>query len=55
MLLVQTSIWIVLYPLVVLGFALKIILQSVWFLFNSPVDIWQIIGDALEDLKKELQ
>jgi hypothetical protein len=52
----QAILWGVLYPITLIGFALHTALQIIWFLFNSPVDIWHMIGESLNEMKpKEKQ
>jgi len=48
MFLVKALAWLVVYPLVVLGFGLSVAFACFWFLFNSPVDIWNVLSDGIE-------
>jgi hypothetical protein len=55
MFLIKTAIWTLLYPLVLLGFAARIVFMIISFLFHSPVDIWILISSSLESTQVEEQ
>lgn len=46
-------IWSILYPVTLLGFMTFKVCQICWFLFNSPVDIWNMIGDSIKESEKQ--
>ena len=39
----KTIAWCVVYPTTVLMFAVTSLVQILWFLFNSPVDVWNML------------
>lgn len=45
----QAIIWSILYPITLLGFVCVTLWRIFWFLFNSPVDIWTMIGEAVNE------
>jgi hypothetical protein len=49
MFLVKALAWLIVYPLVILGFGISIAVSCLWFLFNSPVDIWNVLSDGIEE------
>lgn len=52
----QAIIWGILYPITFLGFVCVTLWQVFWFLFNSPVDVWNMVGETLkenEDVEKQ--
>ncbi len=53
MVLIKTLAWIVMYPLVLIGFAAVNVLNTLSFLFNSPVDIWNIISDSIDEAAEQ--
>jgi hypothetical protein len=55
MLLVKTSMWLILFTLMLGWFAIRTCFATVSFLFHSPVDTWTIIGRALSEAEKEFQ
>lgn len=55
MFLVKSALWIVVYPLVLFGYAALSLTSWIGFLFHSPVDIWNIISNALEQAAAEVE
>lgn len=53
MLLVKIGIWLLLYPLTVIGFFLISAFECAWFLFNSPVDVWGVINRSIKEVYGE--
>lgn len=53
MLIAKSLAWIILYPLVLFGFVFNQLMIWIKFLFNSPVDIWEIVSKAIEEAAKE--
>lgn len=53
MLLMKIMFWLMLYPLSVVGFIITSIWDMVLFLFHSPVDIWNIISRAFDNIEAE--
>ena len=53
MYLIKLLIWSLLYPVVLLGFAVRIVFLVFTFLFHSPVDIWILISKSLESTQVE--
>lgn len=49
----QTIVWCILYPITLLGYVCVTIWQIFWFLFNSPVDIWTMIGNTIREEEAE--
>lgn len=41
-------LWTTLYPIAVVSFFFTWLWNMVVFLFNSPVDIWMLISDAVD-------
>ena len=48
MILAKIAIWLVMYPIGVVGYFIMSVLEMLAFLFNSPVDIWNIISRAVD-------
>ena len=48
MILAKIAIWLVMYPIGVVGYFIMSVLDMLAFLFNSPVDIWNIISRAVD-------
>jgi hypothetical protein len=55
MFLVKSALWVIVYPTVLFGYAFMSLLSWVSFLFHSPVDIWNMIGDAIERAAAEVE
>jgi len=53
MVLMKVIFWLALYPLTVAGFILTSAWEVILFLFNSPIDVWNIIGRAFDDPESE--
>lgn len=53
MLIAKSLVWLIFYPLVLIGFVFNQLVIWIQFLFNSPVDIWEIISKAMEEAAKE--
>lgn len=53
MFLVKTTLWILLYPLLFTGYFLISCWQALSFMFHSPVDLWIIISNSLEQQAEE--
>ncbi len=53
MFLVKTVLWVLLYPLLFTGYFAISCFQALSFLFNSPVDLWIIISNSLEQQAEE--
>jgi len=53
MILNQSLIWIVLFPLAVFSYLFVTFVQLIIFLFNCPVDIWNIIGNGLHQSQSD--
>lgn len=53
MFLVKLAIWAVMYPVTLALFAWTTIVSLLDFLFNSPVDIWNIITESVNEATKE--
>ena len=51
----QAILWCILYPITLLGYFCVTIWQTFWFLFNSPVDIWVMIGETIREEDTEKQ
>jgi hypothetical protein len=51
--LLKLILWTLLYPLVVAGYALMSIFEICVFVFNSPVDVWMIISDSVDNPQEE--
>jgi hypothetical protein len=49
MLLTKVIAWSLLYPIALCGFAMSIVFTIVSFLFNSPVDIWIMISNTIDE------
>jgi hypothetical protein len=49
MFLIKVAIWLVMFPITVVGFAWMSILEWVAFLFNSPIDIWTIVSHNVDE------
>lgn len=54
MILAKIAIWLVMYPLGVVGYFIMSVLEVLAFLFNSPVDIWNIISKAVDGEEEEV-
>jgi len=48
MFLVKIAIWLVMYPFGLIGYTIMSIVDMAHFLFNSPVDVWNIISKAVD-------
>ena len=44
----KSLIWCIMYPIAFFGYFIMAVLEAIWFLFNSPVDIWMIISRAVD-------
>lgn len=53
MLLQKILAWSVMYPILVVSYMGHVIFQVTSFFFNSPVDMWNIIGKELEEQQAE--
>lgn len=53
MALVKIAVWLVAYPIMFVGFMGVTALEIVTFLFNSPVDVWNIISTSFEQPVEE--
>lgn len=51
--LLKMILWTFLYPLVVAGYAIMSIFEVAVFIFNSPVDVWTIISDSVDNPQEE--
>jgi hypothetical protein len=49
MLLAKIGIWLLLYPLTVTGFFILSLFEWIHFLFNSPVDVWNVITKSIKE------
>jgi hypothetical protein len=54
MILAKIAIWLVMYPFGLIGYIIMSIVEMVGFLFNSPVDIWNIISRAVDGVEEEV-
>lgn len=54
MILAKIAIWLVMYPLGLVGYVIMSIIEMAMFLFNSPVDIWNIISRAVDGVEEEV-
>lgn len=50
----KALIWSLIYPVMVILFFLRQLKSTAWFLFNSPVDSWVMISNAVEEAVKEI-
>lgn len=53
MILAKIAIWLVMYPVGLVGYVVMSIIEMIGFLFNSPVDIWNIISNAVDGVEEE--
>lgn len=53
MLFIKLLIWCVMFPMMVFAFALTTVFQWLQFLFNSPVDVWNIIDESIDQTQKQ--
>lgn len=53
MLLIKILFWLVLYPFGLFGYMVMSIFEMGVFLFHSPVDIWNIISKAVDNIQEE--
>lgn len=51
MLLSQFILWLIVFPLAVITFLVGTAIRVVIFLFNCPVDIWNMLGDSIDKPK----
>lgn len=49
MFLIKVAIWLVMFPITVIGFAWLSVLEWVAFLFHCPVDIWTIVSRNVDE------
>ena len=49
MFLIKLLIWMLVYPLMFAGFLMGSMFGWMVFLFNSPVDIWNIISSGVDE------
>lgn len=54
MILAKIAIWLVMYPVGLVGYIIMSIIEMAQFLFNSPVDIWNIISNAVDGEEEEV-
>lgn len=52
MILAKIAIWLVMYPIGLIGYVIMSIIEMLSFLFNSPVDIWNIISSAVDGVEE---
>jgi hypothetical protein len=45
---VKIAIWLIMYPFGLIGYIIMSVIEMFQFLFNSPVDIWNIISEAVD-------
>lgn len=53
MTLITTSLWLLIYPIIMLKFVVATSLEIFLFVFHSPVDVWVSINNVLEEYYKE--
>ena len=53
MVLIKLVLWLTVYPLILLHYFLSSVFGWVSFLFNSPVDIWNIVSRNVEEAMVE--
>ena len=46
---VKLSIWLVMFPIMVASFAVMSLVEWIVFLFNVPVDLWEMISKNIEE------
>jgi hypothetical protein len=51
--LVKSLLWIVLFPITVIGFFIMTLVECVSFIFNSPVDVWDLISKSVDEATSE--
>ena len=47
----QFILWLMIFPLAVTAFFIATAIRVFIFLFNSPVDIWIMLGESLKEPK----
>ena len=53
MFLIKLVIWITVYPIFVFSYFCSTLFECIAFLFNSPVDIWNIISKNVDEATVE--
>lgn len=48
---VKVAIWLIMLPLTIIGFAWLSFLEWAVFLFNVPVDLWNIVSRSIDEGK----
>lgn len=51
----QAIVWSILYPITLIGYLCMSLARVAWFLFNSPVDVWHMIGESIQEERTEKQ
>lgn len=51
--LVKSLLWIILFPITVVGFFIMTLIECLSFLFNSPVDVWELISKSIDEATSE--
>ena len=46
-------VWLAVYPVIFVTYFIMSIGQALVFLFNSPVDVWNIVNDQVEKTVRE--
>lgn len=55
MLLIKSILWMILFPLTLIGYTITLLIKTFGFLFDAPVNVWQIINKVVDsevDLEK---
>jgi len=55
MILTKSLLWMILFPLTLIGYTAKLTFKTLCFLFDAPVTVWQIISKVVDgeiDLEK---
>lgn len=50
----KLCLWVLLFPLTMIGYTIVHTWTAVVFVFNSPFDVWLMISSAVEETKHEL-
>lgn len=49
---IQKSIlWLLIYPMACVAYFFVAIVEAITFLFNSPVDVWILISEAVDGVE----